>query len=650
MGVLRINNLSKAFGIEELFNSVTFDVYKGDRIGFIGANGSGKSTLMKCILHKEEFDSGNVTLDSTDTVGYMEQESSFKYHTLYAELEDAFKDILNLAAKKQELEKRIELAEDETEVAGLMQQYAQITERFEHLGGYDYEARLKKVAFGLGFTEEDFTKDPNLFSGGQRTRLSLAKALIREPDFLFLDEPTNHLDINMLEWLEDFLKNYTGGVLLISHDRFFLDRVCTKILDLENKTTTLYQGNYTQAMELKQQRRAALESAYAKQQEYIRQTQEYIRKYKAGIKSKQARGREKQLQRLERIILPPNKAAFNYFMFHRPEECPQRVLELEDLSFSYPEQDIFHDLNLLIRKGDGVAIVGPNGIGKTTLLKLITGELEPTGGKIKLGSRVQIGYYSQQHEGLDENNTVFQEIANTYALNDEQVRSCLGAFLFKGDDIYKYVGDLSGGEKSRLALLKLMLTGANFLLLDEPTNHLDIPAKEALENAIMAFPGTFIVVSHDRYFLDRIANVTLELEHGQFTEYNGNFSYYRAKKLEMALEQEKLQSSVKTADVKVQTETVPAVSAGQAENKVRKTSYAGYSEDKLNMEISKCEATIAMYEAELKGLEFQMNLPETQADPEQSHKIAQEYSAKEEDITKAYLTWEELTQELTNRN
>ena len=643
MGILRIKDLGKAFGIEELFHNVTFDVARGDKIGFVGPNGAGKSTLMRCLLGLEEYDNGSISIDSADTIGYMQQQFDFKHATLHEELLDSFSDILALGVQKTELEKEIEQASTDEQMEELMKDYSRISDRFEQLGGYDYESRLRRVAFGLGFKEEDFDKSPSLFSGGQRTRICLAKALLREPDFLFLDEPTNHLDIEMIEWLEGFLSSYKGGVLLISHDRFFLDKVATKILDLDNKTTVLYDGNYTTAMEVKAQRRAALESAYAKQQEHIRETQEFIRRYKAGVKAKQARGREKQLQRLERIILPPTKTSFNFFMFHKPDECAERVLELDDVSVSFDTHKIFEHLSLLIRRGDGVAIVGPNGAGKTTLLRLILGELESPTGRIKIGSRVKIGYYSQQHEGLTPSNTVFDEILSSFGLNNEQARSCLGSFLFKGDDVYKRVSDLSGGEKSRLALLKLMLTGANFLVLDEPTNHLDIPAKEAIEEAIMAFPGTFIVVSHDRYFLDKVTNFTCELSNGVLTQYNGDYSYYREKKLEMQKELEEQQATApkKTAEKKA----VPT--APKKETSRSKTNYAVLSTDKLTMLIQRCEATIAMFEAELKGLEYQMNDPILQQDPKKSHEIAQAYAQKEQELDDKYQEWEKLTDQLS---
>ena len=650
MGILRIQELGKSFGIEELFHNVTFDVARGDKIGFIGANGAGKSTLMKCLLGIEEYDTGHISIDSVDTIGYMQQQADFAKDTLYDELLSAFTDIINLGQQKTTLEKQIESATDETILKSLMKDYSRISDKFEQLGGYDYESRLRRVAFGLGFTDDDFGKNPTLFSGGQRTRICLAKALLREPDFLFLDEPTNHLDIEMIEWLEGFLSNYKGGVLLISHDRFFLDKVATKILDLENKTTTLYDGNYSTAMHVKAERRAALESAYNKQQEHIRETQEYIRRYKAGVKAKQARGREKQLQRLESIILPPEKTNFSFFMFHKPEECAQRVAELEDVSVSFGNHTIFEHLSLLVRKGDGVAIVGPNGAGKTTLLKLMLGELQSPTGNIKIGSRVKIGYYSQQHEGLTPSNTVFDEILSSFGLNDEQARHCLGSFLFKGDDIYKLVSDLSGGEKSRLALLKLILTGANFLVMDEPTNHLDIPAKEAIEEAMMAFPGTFIVVSHDRYFLDKVTNFTCELENGHLTEYNGNYSYYREKKLEMQKEAESLasQNDTKPKNTKNSPNTKQTT---KETTKPKNTQVASaMSNEKLTMMVQRCEATIAMFEAELKGLEFQMNDPTLQADPQKSHEIATAYAQKEQDLEEQYLKWEQLTDELARKN
>lgn len=658
MGILKINGLAKAFGIEELFHDVNFEVRRGERVGFVGANGAGKSTLMKILMGQVEADGGQIQLDSADTIGYVEQQSDFGEGTLYDEFRRAFDDIIELGERKRALEKKIAVEHDEETMAA----YSKVVEQFERLEGYDYESRIRRVAFGLGFTEEEFTKDVQHFSGGQKTRICLVKALLREPDFLFLDEPTNHLDIHMIEWLEGFLKSYHGGVLLISHDRYFLDKVATRILELENKTVTSYEGNYTYFMKVKTQRRAALQSAYEKQQEHIRKTEEYIRKYKAGIKSKQARGRQSQLNRLERIVLPPEDASFNYFAFNTPPECAQRVAELEDVSMSFGAREIFKHISLLIRKGDGVALVGPNGAGKTTLLRVLVGELESPTGRVKIGSRVKIGYFSQQHEGLHMENTVLDEIMYEYGIGEEQARKYLGAFLFHGDEVLRRIGDLSGGEQSRVAFLKLMLTGANFLVLDEPTNHLDIPAREAVEEALMAYPGTFLAVSHDRYFLDKVANCTLELEDGAITEYMGNYSYYLMKKeLAEAEAEEERQEAEKAAKLKEAREKEKRAKAGKkagmasslsTEAKAKEEERAkaelgriqSMSDAKRTEMIQRAEAEIAMAEAELKGLEYQMNDPEIQADPAKSQEIAESYAAKEEEIEQRYAKWERLTE------
>ena len=658
MGILRVNGLAKAFGVEELFHDVNFEVRRGERVGFVGANGAGKSTLMKILMGQVEADGGQIQFDSADTIGYVEQQSDFGEGTLYDEFRRAFDDIIELGERKRALEKKIAVVHDEETMAA----YSKVVEQFERLEGYDYESRIRRIAFGLGFTEEDFAKDVQHFSGGQKTRICLVKALLREPDFLFLDEPTNHLDIHMIEWLEGFLKSYNGGVLLISHDRYFLDKVATRIIELENKTVTSYEGNYTYFMKVKTQRRAALQSAYEKQQEHIRKTEEYIRKYKAGIKSKQARGRQSQLNRLERIVLPPEDASFNYFALNTPPECAQRVAELEDVSMSFGAREIFQHISLLIRNGDGVALVGPNGAGKTTLLRVLVGELESPTGRVKIGSRVKIGYFSQQHEGLHMQNTVLDEIMYEYGIGEEQARKYLGAFLFHGDEVLRRIGDLSGGEQSRVAFLKLMLTGANFLVLDEPTNHLDIPAREAVEEALMAYPGTFLAVSHDRYFLDKVANCTLELENGSITEYMGNYSYYlmkkelaeaeaeeehleaeKAAKIQEAREKEKRAKARKKAG-----ETGSSANEDKAKAEEKAKAELGriqsMSDAKRTEMIQRAEAEIAMAEAELKGLEYQMNDPAVQANPVKSQEIAEAYAAKEEEIEQRYAKWERLTE------
>lgn len=639
MSLLRVENLAKSYGIRQLFSDVSFTIDKGERIGLIGVNGAGKTTLMNCLMQREEYDSGTVKIDAADKIGYVEQQANFTHTTLYEELLTAFSDILALADRKTQLEREVAEHENKEKYDALLDEYAKVTDAFEQKGGYEYEARLQRVAFGLGFNENDLQKAPEKFSGGQKTRINIAKALLREPDFLFLDEPTNHLDVTMIEWLEEFLQTYPGGVLLISHDRFFLDKVTTKIIELINGKIDIYEGNYTRARKIRMAKRAALTSAYMKQQEHIKKTEEYIRRYKAGIKSKQARGRQKQLNRLQRIVLPPDATEFKYFLFNPPLECAQKVLILEDLSFAFGSDIICKNLSMTIHSGDGVGLVGPNGAGKTTLLRLIMGELEAISGRIKIGNRVKIGYFSQHHEELDSDRTVLAEITYNYGIDDEQARNYLGAFLFRGDDVYKTVADLSGGEKSRLALLKLMLDGANFIILDEPTNHLDIPARETVENALMSFPGTFLVVSHDRYFLDKVTNCTYEMENGKVTQYEGNYSYYRQKKLEKLEEQEKEVSQKPTVLKKKQV----VKKHFNAQPSKKEIPIVLNQEKKIQMQ-QRCEAQIAMLEAERKGLEVQMNDPLLQKNPQKSQQIAADYAAKQVEIDEKYEEWDKLMQ------
>ena len=635
MSRLQVENLSKSFGVTTLFRDVNFRVDKGERVGFVGANGAGKTTLLRCLLGKEACDTGHIRFDGAATVGYAEQQARLGEGTLYEAFKGVFGDIHRLAEKKQALEKAMAAGGGEA----ALEEYSRIVTRFEQLEGYDYESRIRRVAFGLGFTDEDLARDVAALSGGQKTRVALARALIREPDFLFLDEPTNHLDIAMIEWLESFLAGYPGGVLLISHDRFFLDRVATKIMELEHQTVTVYAGNYSYFLKVKTARRAALEAAYAKQQAHIQETEAYIRRYKAGIKAKQARGRQSQLDRLPRIVLPPAEARFNYFAFHPPAMCAERVAELEEVTAVFGGHTVFRNVSLLLRRGDGVALVGANGAGKTTLLRLLVGEISSPTGRVKIGSRVKIGYFSQQHAELHQERTVLGEILYEYGVDEEEARRWLGAFLFRGDEVERRIGALSGGEQARLAFLKLMMTGANFLILDEPTNHLDIPAKEAVEEALMAFPGTFLVVSHDRYFLDKVTNRTLALEDGVLTEYIGNYSDYQRKK---AAEEEETPKIPPPAPKEKTAAISPARQHGA---RPEERAFSAIAADKREELIRRAEAEIAMAEAELRLLEREMNDPAQQSDPVKSAAIAAAYAAKEREIEQRYEKWGALSDE-----
>lgn len=627
MGILRATNLTKSFGIETVFSGISFELRRGDKIGLIGANGAGKSTLMRCMLGLEAADSGRVGIPEGETIGYVEQDAALGTGTLYDELSAAWQDVIAWQGNMTRLEKEIAHEADSNRQQLLIKQYGQTVERFERGGGYEYENIIRRVASGLGFTGGDLERPISAFSGGQKTRISLAKALARRPDFLFLDEPTNHLDITMVEWLEEYLVDYTGGVLIISHDRYFLDRVATGIFELDQHQIAEYRGNYTRFLVQKAERVASQTAAYEKQQEYITKTEAYIDRFRAGIKSKQARGRQSQLSRLERLAAPAQADTLT-FSFTALGECAERVAELDKVTAGYGDTTVFTSLSLLIRRCEGVALIGPNGAGKTTLLKLLTGDLSPKAGKIKLGSRVKVGYFAQEHENLNSANRMLDEIMADFGLGEERARTLLGSFLFSGDDVYKVIGTLSGGEKARLALLKLMMTGANFLILDEPTNHLDIPAKEAVEEAILAFPGTFLTVSHDRYFLDKVADRVIELSEGKLTDYIGNYSYYREKKAaNQALQPAKAERQP--------TKAAETVSSGTA--KFRKADSSRLIE-KLELEITELEIMV-------KVVERQLNNPASHADLDASRALAEEYAATKEKLSVKYDKWLELTTE-----
>lgn len=622
MGILKVTGLAKAFGVDTLFSGIGFEIRRGDKIGLIGANGTGKTTLMRCLLGLEAPDTGQVSLPDGETVSYVEQAYSFEDNTLYQEFLAAYKDVLAWQAEMRRLEQAVSDTHDSAVIDELMKQYGKVTAKFEHAGGYEYESNIRRVANGLGFSAEDFERRVSTFSGGQKTRIALAKALLRKPDFLFLDEPTNHLDIQMVEWLEEYLREYAGGVLIISHDRYFLDRVVERVFELEDQGIIEYNGNYSRYLAQKAERVEAQLSAYEKQQAWIAKTQAFVDRYRAGIKSKQARGRQSQLDRLDRISAPAESSAFQ-FSFVNVTESAERVVELDTVTAGYGGQVIFDKLSLLIRRQEGVALIGPNGAGKTTLLKIITGELRPEAGRVKTGSRVKIGYFSQEHEGLNDKRKVIEEVMLDFGVNEERARGYLGAFLFSGDDVFKSVGDLSGGEKARLSLLKLMLTGPNLLILDEPTNHLDIPAKEAVEAAILSYPGTYLIVSHDRYFLDKVSDRVIEMADGKLTDYLGNYSYYREKKVAAA----KAEAAVKAkAPVKAAAKTDP-----------RKR-----PQDTARM-VKKLEADIAELEFSLKAVEEKINDPASHSDPMLSKGLAEEYDKIKSELDAKYTDWMELT-------
>lgn len=634
MVVLKINGLSKSFGIKTVFENVSFEVRSGERIGLVGANGAGKTTLLRCLMGQEDYDKGSVSTSPGAVIGYLRQDFNYESQTLREEMELAWKDVLYYKDKLAELARKLETSHDEELVAA----YGRTEERFEYLGGYDYEATTRKILTGLGFSDADWDRDIHGFSGGQKVRINLAAAFVRHPDFLFLDEPTNHLDMGMLEWLEEYLRTYRGGILMVSHDRYFLDATTTGIIDLENHQTHTYRGNYTQFTKVKALNEEAQERAYEKQQEHIRETEEYIRKYKAGIKAKQARGRQSQLDRLERIEKPIHRQSL-HFQFEKPAECAEKVLDVMHVTSSYGEHVIFKDLTMHIKKGESVGLIGPNGAGKSTLLKLIVGDKRADGGFIQIGNRVKPGYYSQELDRLNSEYTVLEQIENDFDMGEREARNLLGMFLFRGDDVFKPVSLLSGGERARLTLLMLFLEKPNFLILDEPTNHLDIPTREIMEQALAAFGGTSLIVSHDRYFLDRVTTRILEMENGKLTEYLGNYSYYREKKKNLEeYERDRMEAESAASSGKSLPEKEPAKEK-KSERKAESKAAPAPRKPVDSRKMDNIEMEIQRQEAMLKMLTVEMNQT-----PENYESIMSEYNQAKQKLEKLYNKWEEMAE------
>ena len=632
---IRMIGLGKSFGVRQVFSNVSFEIKEGDRIALVGPNGAGKSTLLKCILGIEELDEGQVVMSPVASIGYLQQDVNLGDASLAEEIETAWEDVHALENKLQELTAYLETHEaSESD----LQRLDYLQNRLEWLGGYDYEQKTKRIVYGLGFTDEDLYKPANAFSGGQKTRINLAKALVRSPDFLFLDEPTNHLDMEMLEWLEGYLSSYRGGILIVSHDRYFMDRIVTGVVELDHHKATTYRGNYSRYVAQREERLKADTIAYEKQQEYIKKTEEYIDKYRAGIKSKMARGRQSQLNRLERLEAPETSHSLD-FKFPPAAMSADKVLVLDHVSIGYKTDDpIIDDVSVVVRRGESVALIGPNGAGKSTMVKAIVGELFPTEGHIDIGNRVQVGYFSQEHEELHDRWQVVDEIINNYNFTEEKARNVLGSFLFKGDDVFKLVGDLSGGERARLALLKLFLQGDNFLILDEPTNHLDVPTREIVECALQQFGGTCFIISHDRYFLDQVSTRTLVLENKGLTEYLGNYSYYKEKLKEQQ-------------DIAALTEVVEEVAKEDVKSEAKTISTSPSDEPKkktntymVEKQLAEVEEEIARLEATMKMYEVQLANPVVQQDLAEMENISKQLSDTESNLQKLYEKWEHFSE------
>ncbi len=532
--ILSCSNITKSFGTDTILDHVSFHIEEREKAAIVGINGAGKSTLLKIIVGEMTADEGNVTISRGKTLGYLAQHQDIKSDsTIYDELMEVKRPILEMEHQIRSLEQRMKSAAGE-ELEALLETYSRLNHEFERINGYAWQSEITGVLKGLGFTEEEFSKPVRELSGGQKTRVSLGKLLLSKPDIILLDEPTNHLDMESIAWLENYLMNYSGTVLIVAHDRYFLDRVVTKIVELDGGRATTFLGNYSAYGEKKAIIRAGIMKAWLNQQQEIKHQEEVItrlRSFNREKSIKRAESREKLLNKMEILDKPTE---LNDAMNITLEPCVvsgNDVLTVRGLSKRFDNNQLFSNVDFDIRRGERIAIIGNNGTGKTTILKIINGLLSPDEGEIKVGSKVHIGYYDQEHQVLHMEKTIFEEIQDTYPdMNNTQVRNVLAAFLFTGDDVFKRIRDLSGGERGRVSLAKLMLSEANFLILDEPTNHLDITSKEILENALVNYTGTVLYVSHDRYFINKTATRILDLKMGTLLNYIGNYDYYLEKK------------------------------------------------------------------------------------------------------------------------
>ena len=659
MSVLSAFKLSKSFNIYPVFKDVSFQLNEGEKAALVGVNGAGKSTLMRIIAGEEKPDGGEIVIKRGLKMAYLPQEATFESDkTLYNEMLAVFDEVREMQAEIARLEQAMTQPGDDFD--DLLERYGELTHRFELTGGYDYETRIKQILTGLNFEPEMWEMSLTKFSGGQKTRAALARSLLAGPDLLLLDEPTNHLDLNTLEWLENFLASWPGSIIIISHDRFFLDRVVSRVLDLSFGSLEDYPGNYSKYMTLREERFQRAMNLYEAQQEHILKTEEFIRRFRAGQRSKEARGRQKILNRLERVQRPKEKDKL-HLSLQTDLRSGRLALATEDLEVGYRTKNgvnsLFKTPDLEIQRQERVAIIGPNGSGKSTFLKTIMGEIQPLNGIVEPGPNVKVGYYAQSHEGLNFKNSVLEEILWAEPMTEGAARNYLGRFLFSGDDVYKKVADLSGGERSRVALAKLTLTKANFLILDEPTNHLDINAREALEDLLSDYNGTLLMVSHDRYFIDALATQVWAVGDGTMRTYLGNYSDYlewmsRAKEreAEQTRQQAKIQpgggTSASTSGntsgaAKNGTTAKPPQAAPVPSNPPANGSLKtiGKEERQRLRKISQIEETIARKEARLGQIEEELNQAGEKQDRDALSRLSLEYAQVQAEVEQLYDDW-----------
>ena len=642
--ILSCQNISKAFVENQVLKNVSFHIEDHEKAAIVGINGAGKTTLLRIIVGEMTPDDGQVVLARDKTLGYLAQNSTVDTsHTIYEELLSVKADLLRLEEKIRECENNMKHADGDA-LEDLMKQYTSLTHAFETGGGYLYRSELVGVLKGLGFTEDEFSKPVATLSGGQKTRVALGRLLLQNPDLIILDEPTNHLDMTSIAWLETYLLNYKGAVLIVSHDRYFLDRIAGKVIEIDQSKATTFMGNYSDYAVKKEQLRVAAWNAYMNQQREIKHQEEVIEKLKSFNREKsikRAESREKMLDRIE-VIEKPSEVRTDMKLTLTPRILSGNdVLTVEHLSKSFDSHKLFTDVNFEIKRGEHVAIIGDNGSGKTTLLKILNGLVPADQGTFRLGSNVEIGYYDQEHHVLHSEKTLFEEISDDYPyLNNTQIRNVLAAFLFTGEDVFKRISDLSGGERGRVSLAKLVLSNANFLILDEPTNHLDIMSKEILEDALNGYEGTILYVSHDRYFINRTAHRILDLTEGQFVSYVGNYDYY--------LEKHDTVMAAIEANAPRNADADSAVAAKAAESEV-KLDWKAQKEEQARLrkkenDLKKCEEKIAELEARISEIDTEMSDPAIGTQVAKLQELSKEQTSCQEQLEKLYEQWEELAE------
>ena len=642
--ILSCQNISKAFVENQVLKNVSFHIEDHEKAAIVGINGAGKTTLLRIIVGEMTPDDGQVVLARDKTLGYLAQNSTVDTsHTIYEELLSVKADLLRLEEKIRECENNMKHAEGDA-LEDLMKQYTSLTHAFETGGGYLYRSELVGVLKGLGFTEDEFSKPVATLSGGQKTRVALGRLLLQNPDLIILDEPTNHLDMNSIAWLETYLLNYKGAVLIVSHDRYFLDRIAGKVIEIDQSKATTFMGNYSDYAVKKEQLRVAAWNAYMNQQREIKHQEEVIEKLKSFNREKsikRAESREKMLDKIE-VIENPSEVRTDMKLTLTPRILSGNdVLTVEHLAKSFDSHKLFTDVNFEIKRGEHVAIIGDNGSGKTTLLKILNGLVPADQGTFRLGSNVEIGYYDQEHHVLHSDKTLFEEISDDYPyLNNTQIRNVLAAFLFTGEDVFKRISDLSGGERGRVSLAKLVLSNANFLILDEPTNHLDIMSKEILEDALNGYEGTILYVSHDRYFINRTAHRILDLTEGQFISYVGNYDYY--------LEKHDTVMAAIEANAPQNADADSAVAAKAAESEV-KLDWKAQKEEQARLrkkenDLKKCEEKIAELEARISEIDTEMSDPTIGTQVAKLQELSKEQTSCQEQLEKLYEQWEELAE------